>query len=160
MIYVNGDKRRRAEGQPNGTPNEVAMFNQANPSVEEQLKYFYDVWGTDRTYNHMSIGWAWAFDTPFSWTKQIVSHFGGTRQGMAISWPKVIADKGGIRHQFHHVIDIVPTILEATRIPAPTMADGIAQKTIEGVSMLSTFDKTNASAPSTHHTQYFEMMGD
>ena len=91
------------------------MFNGANPPVELQLKYFYDVWGTDKTYNHMAVGWAWAFDTPFSWTKQIVSHFGGTRQGMAISWPKVIKDKGGIRNQFHHVIDVVPTILEAAR---------------------------------------------
>jgi arylsulfatase A-like enzyme len=95
------DNGTSAEGQPNGTPNEVAMFNQVNPSVEDQLKYFYDVWGTDRTYNHMSIGWAWAFGTPFSWTKQIASHFGGTRQGMAISWPNVIKDKGGLRPSRH-----------------------------------------------------------
>ena len=160
IIYINGDNGTSAEGQPNGTPNEVAMFNQANPSVDEQLKYFYDVWGTDRTYGHMSIGWAWAFDTPFSWTKQIVSHFGGTRQGMAISWPKVITDKGGIRNQFHHVIDIVPTILEAANIRQPTMVDGIRQSPIEGVSMMYTFDKKNANAPSTHKTQYFEMMAD
>ncbi len=78
---------------------------------------FYDVWGTDRTYNHMAVPWAWAFDTPFRWTKQIPSFFGGTRQGMAISWPKTIKDTGGIRHQFHHVIDIVPTILEVTGSP-------------------------------------------
>jgi arylsulfatase A-like enzyme len=160
IIYINGDNGTSAEGQPNGTPNEVAMFNQANPSVEEQLKYFYDVWGTDRTYNHMSIGWAWAFDTPFSWTKQIVSHFGGTRQGMAISWPKVIADKGGIRHQFHHVIDVVPTILEAAHIKQPTMVDGIKQSPIEGVSLVYTFDKKNANASTTHKTQYFEMFAD
>ena len=160
IIYINGDNGTSAEGQPNGTPNEVAMFNQANPSVEEQLKYFYDVWGTDRTYGHMSIGWAWAFDTPFSWTKQIVSHFGGTRQGMAISWPKVITDKGGIRNQFHHVIDVVPTILEAANIKQPTMVDGIKQSPIEGVSMMYTFDKKNANAPSTHKIQYFEMMAD
>src|SRR5262245_36524199 len=119
IIYINGDNGTSAEGTLNGTPNEVAMFNSANPSVEDQLKYFYDVWGTDQTYNHMAVGWAWAFDTPFSWTKQIVSHFGGTRQGMAISWPKVIKDKGGIRHQFHHVIDIVPTILEAAGVRQP-----------------------------------------
>jgi arylsulfatase A-like enzyme len=160
IIYINGDNGTSAEGQPNGTPNEVAMFNQANPSVEEQLKYFYDVWGTDRTYNHMSIGWAWAFDTPFSWTKQIVSHFGGTRQGMAISGPKVIADKGGIRHQFHHVIDVVPTILEAAHIKQPTMVDGIKQSPIEGVSLVYTFDKKNANASTTHKTQYFEMFAD
>jgi arylsulfatase len=108
----------------------------------------------------MAVPWSWAFDTPFSWTKQIVSHFGGTRQGMAISWPKVINDKGGIRNQFHHVIDIVPTILEVTGIPAPVMVNGIAQKPIEGVSMTYTFDKANANTPSTHHTQYFEMMAD
>jgi arylsulfatase A-like enzyme len=160
IIYINGDNGTSAEGQPNGTPNEVAMFNQANPSVEEQLKYFYHVWGTDRTYNHMSIGWAWAFDTPFSWTKQIVSHFGGTRQGMAISWPKVITDKGGVRSQFHHVIDIVPTILEAAHIKQPTMVDGIKQSPIEGVSMVYTFEAKNATAPSTHKTQYFEMFAD
>ena len=160
IIYINGDNGTSAEGQPNGTPNEVAMFNQANPSVEEQLKYFYDVWGTDRTYNHMSIGWAWAFDTPFSWTKQIVSHFGGIKQPLAISWPKVIKDKGGVRNQFHHVIDIVPTILEAAHIKEPKVVDGIKQSPIEGVSMMYSFDKKNAAAPSMHTTQYFEMFGD
>jgi arylsulfatase A-like enzyme len=160
IIYIEGDNGTSAEGQPNGTPNEVAMFNQANPSVEEQLKYFYDVWGTDRTYNHMSIGWAWAFDTPFSWTKQIASHFGGTRQGMAISWPAVIKDKGGIRTQFHHVIDVVPTILEAAHIQQPKVVDGIPQSPIEGVSMAYTFDAKNANAASTHTTQYFEMFAD
>jgi arylsulfatase len=160
IIYIEGDNGTSAEGQPNGTPNEVAMFNQVNPSVEDQLKYFYDVWGTDRTYNHMAVGWAWAFDTPFSWTKQIASHFGGTRQGMAVAWPKVIKDKGGIRNQFHHVIDIVPTILEAAGIKQPTVVDGIKQSPIEGVSMMYTFDAKNANAPSTHKTQYFEMFGD
>jgi arylsulfatase len=160
IIYIEGDNGTSAEGTLNGTPNEVAMFNGANPSVEEQLKYFYDVWGTDRTYNHMAVPWAWAFDTPFSWTKQIASHFGGTRQGMAISWPKVITDKGGIRNQFHHVIDIVPTILEAAGIKEPEVVDGIEQSPIEGVSMMYTFDKKNENAPSTHNTQYFEMMGD
>jgi len=160
IFYIEGDNGTSAEGQPNGTPNEVAMFNGANPSVEQQLKYFYDVWGTDKTYNHMSIGWAWAFDTPFSWTKQIASHFGGTRQGMAVSWPKVITDKGGIRNQFHHVIDIVPTILEAAKIKQPTVVDGIKQSPIEGVSMMYTFDKDAANVPSTHKTQYFEMFAD
>ena len=160
IIYIEGDNGTSAEGQPNGTPNEVAMFNQVNPSVEMQLKYFYDVWGTDKTYNHMSIGWAWAFDTPFSWTKQIASHFGGTRQGMAISWPAVITDRGGIRNQFHHVIDVVPTILEAAHIRQPKVVDGIAQSPIEGVSMAYTFDAKNANAPSTHTTQYFEMFAD
>jgi arylsulfatase A-like enzyme len=160
IIYISGDNGTSSEGTLVGTPNEVAMFNSVDVPVEAQLKYFYDVWGTDKTYNHMAVGWAWAFDTPFSWTKQIVSHFGGTRQGMAISRPKVITDKGGIRYQFHHVIDIVPTILEATQVKQPKVVDGIEQSPIEGVSLMYTFDKQNANAPSTHKTQYFEMFGD
>ncbi|HEX3456578.1 MAG TPA: arylsulfatase, partial [Candidatus Baltobacteraceae bacterium] len=160
IIYINGDNGTSAEGTLIGTPNEVAMFNQVMVPVEDQLKYFYDVWGSDRTYNHMAVPWAWALDTPFSWTKQICSHFGGVRQGMAISWPARITDKGGIRNQFHHVIDIVPTILEAAGIAQPDAVDGIAQSAIEGVSMAYTFEKANAGAPSTHKTQYFEMMGD
>jgi arylsulfatase len=106
----------------------------------------------------MAVAWSWAFDTPFRWTKQVASHFGGTRQGMAISWPAGIKDAGGIRTQFHHMIDIVPTILEATGIKAPLMVDGIKQKPIEGVSMAYTFDKANATAASTHKTQYFELI--
>jgi len=160
IIYINGDNGTSAEGGHLGTPNEVASFNGVTVPVEVQLKEFYDVWGTDKTYNHMAVGWAWAFDTPFSWTKQIVSHFGGTRQGMAISWPKVIKDKGGMRHQFHHVIDVVPTILEAAEIEQPDYVDGIKQSPIEGVSMMYTFDEKNATAPSTHKTQYFEMFAD
>ncbi len=160
ILYISGDNGSSAEGTLIGTPNEVAMFNGVNVPVEDQLKYFYDVWGSDKTYNHMAVPWSWAFDTPFSWTKQIASHFGGTRQGMAISWPKVIKDTGGIRNQFHHVIDVVPTILEAAGIAQPDAMDGIKQRPIEGVSMVSTFDKANATAASTHVTQYFEMMGD
>jgi arylsulfatase A-like enzyme len=160
ILYIEGDNGTSAEGTMIGTPNEIAMFNGANPPVEAQLKYFYDVWGSDKTYNHMAVPWAWAFDTPFSWTKQIVSHFGGTRQGMAISWPKVIKDKGGIRNQFHHVIDIVPTILQATGVKQPKMVDGIKQSPIEGVSLMYTFDRKNARTKSTHRTQYFEMMSD
>ena len=159
VIYINGDNGTSSEGTLNGTPNEVAMFNTINPSVDQQLK-FYDVWGTDRTYNHMAVPWAWAFNTPFTWTKQIVSHFGGTRQGMAISWPAVIRDKGGVRHQFHHVIDVVPTILEAAKVKAPAIVDGIRQSPIEGVSMMYTFDEKAANAPSRRKTQYFEMFGD
>jgi arylsulfatase len=128
--------------------------------VEDQLKYFYDAWGSDQTYPHMAVPWTWAFDTPFSWTKQIASHFGGVRQGMAISWPAVIKDKGGIRNQFTHVIDIAPTILEATKIKAPNVVDGIKQKPIEGTSFMYAFDAKNTNAPSRHATQYFEMMGD
>ena len=160
IIYIEGDNGTSSEGTLIGTPNEVAMFNGVDVPVADQLKYFYDAWGSDKTYNHMAVGWAWAFDTPFSWTKQIVSHLGGVRQGMAISWPTTITDKGGIRNQFHHVIDIVPTILEVTGIRAPEHVDGIKQSPIEGVSMAYTFDKKNADAPSTHKTQYFEMFGD
>ena len=160
IIYINGDNGTSSEGTLLGTPNETAMFNSVDVPVEDQLKYFYDVWGTDQTYPHMAVPWAWAFDTPFPWTKQIASHLGGIRQGMAISRPKVIADKGGVRNQFHHMIDIVPTLLEATHIKQPTTVDGIKQSPIEGVSMAYTFDKANANAPSTHRTQYFEMMAD
>jgi arylsulfatase len=160
IIYISGDNGSSAEGTLIGTPNEVASLQGIQLPVEAQLKYFYDLWGSDQTYNHMAVPWTWAFDTPFSWTKQVASHFGGTRQGVAISWPKIIKDKGGIRNQFHHVIDIVPTLLEATGIKAPNVVDGIKQKPIEGVSMMYTFDKANADAPSRHHTQYFEMMGD
>jgi arylsulfatase A-like enzyme len=160
IIYISGDNGSSAEGTLVGTPNEVAMFNGVEVPVADQLKYFYDAWGSDKTYNHMAVPWTWAFDTPFSWTKQIASHFGGIRQGMAVSWPAVIKDKGGVREQFHHVIDIVPTILEATRIKPPKVVDGIPQSPIEGVSLAYTWDKANAKAPSHHHTQYFEMMGD
>ncbi len=160
IIYINGDNGTSAEGQLIGTPNEVAMFNGAQVPVADQLKYFYDAWGSDKTYNHMAVGWAWAFDTPFSWTKQIASHWGGVRQGMAVSWPGHITDLGGIRNQFHHIIDVVPTLLEATGIHQPDYVDGIKQSPIEGVSFAYTFDKANANAPSSHHTQYFEMMGD
>jgi arylsulfatase A-like enzyme len=158
IIYITGDNGTSAEGSTIGTPVDMAAIQGVNVPVPEQLK-FYDAWGSAATTPHMSVAWSWAFDTPFKWTKQIASHFGGTRQGMAIAWPKAIKDAGGIRSQFHHVIDIVPTILEATGIPAPVMVDGIAQKPIEGVSMAYTWDNASADAPSTRTTQYFEMMG-
>lgn len=158
IIYISGDNGASAEGSPNGTPSELLQFNGIELPVAEQMK-FYDAWGSDKTYNHMAVGWAWAFDTPFKWTKQIPSFLGGVRQGMAISWPARITDKGGIRTQFHHVVDIVPTILEATHIPAPETVDGIRQKPIEGVSMAYTFDKSAANAPTRHKIQYFEMLG-
>jgi len=158
IIYISGDNGASAEGSPNGTPSEVLQFNGIELPVAEQMK-FYDVWGSQYAYNHMAVPWAWAFDTPYKWTKQVPSFFGGTRQGMAISWPARIKDKGGTRWQFHHVNDVMPTILEATGIAAPVMVDGIAQKPIEGVSMVYTFDKANADAPTRHPTQYFEMLG-
>jgi arylsulfatase A-like enzyme len=158
IIYISGDNGASAEGSPNGTPSEVLQFNGVELPVADQMKW-YDLWGSDQTYPHMAVAWAWAFDTPFKWTKQIPSFFGGTKQGMAIAWPGHIKDAGGIRWQFSHVIDIVPTILQVTGIPAPTMVDGVKQKPIEGTSLAYTFPKANANAPSRHHTQYFEMMG-
>ena len=158
VIYISGDNGTSAEGSTIGTPFDLAALEAVDVPVADQLK-FYDVWGSARTTPHMAVAWSWAFDTPFKWTKQIASHFGGTRQGMVIAWPNRIKDAGGIRTQFHHLIDIVPTILDVTGIPAPKMVNGIAQKPIEGVSMAYTFDKANANAPSTHTTQYFEMLG-
>ncbi len=157
IIFISGDNGASAEGSLNGTPFEILPFNGMTPPVDLQMP-FYDAWGSDLTYPHYAVGWAWALDAPYKWTKQIPSFFGGTKQGTAISWPAKIKDKGGTRWQFHHVIDIVPTILEVTGIPAPVMVDGIGQKPIEGVSMAYTFDKANADAPSTHRTQYFEML--
>ncbi|MCG6916937.1 MAG: arylsulfatase [Deltaproteobacteria bacterium] len=159
IIYINGDNGTSAEGGPLGTPNEVAFFNGLNElPIEVQMK-FYDVWGTEQTYNHMSAGWSWAFDTPFDWFKQNASRLGGTNQNMVVSWPARIKDKGGLREQFIHVIDVVPTILEAAAIKAPEMVDGIKQAAIEGTSFVYTFDAKNAKAESRHKTQYFEMMG-
>ncbi len=158
IIFINGDNGTSAEGGPNGTPNEVAFFNGVQVPVDVQMKW-YDVWGTEQTYNHMSAGWSWAFDTPFDWFKQNASRLGGINQNMVVSWPARIKDKGALREQFVHVIDVLPTILEAAGIRAPDMVDGIKQKPIEGTSFLYTFDAKNAKAPSRHTTQYFEMMG-
>ena len=158
IIYINGDNGTSAEGGPLGTPNEVAFFNGVSVPVDVQMK-FYDVWGTEQTYNHMSAGWSWAFDTPFSWFKQNASQLGGTNQNMVVSWPARIHDKGGLREQFVHVVDVVPTILEAAGIRAPELVDGIKQAPIEGTSFAYTFDAKNAKVPTHHQTQYFEMMG-
>ena len=159
IIYISGDNGTSPEGSQLGTPNQYTAYNGVlNVPVADQLK-FYDAWGSQATYPHMAVAWAWAFDAPFKWTKQVASHFGGTRQGMAIAWPARIKDAGGIRNQFHHFIDIVPTILDVTGIKAPETVDGIRQRPIEGVSMASTFDKANATAPSARTTQYFEMIG-
>jgi len=158
IIYIDGDNGTSPEGTLSGTPNQWTAYNGIlDFPIADQMK-FYDAWGSAATYPHMAVAWSWAFDTPFKYTKQIASHFGGTRQGLAISWPGHIDDPGGIRPQFHHIIDIVPTILEATGIKAPEYVDGIKQKPIEGVSMMYTFKKANAAAPTTHRTQYFEMI--
>jgi arylsulfatase A-like enzyme len=156
VIYISGDNGASPEGTLTGTFNEIAPFNGVNLSAAEQMR-FYDAWGSDKTYPHMAVGWSWAFDTPFKWTKEVASHFGGTRQGMAMAWPNRIKDKGGIRWQFHHVIDIAPTILEACGIEQPIEVNGAPQKPIEGVSMVYSWDKANANAPTRHTTQYFEM---
>ena len=159
VIYINGDNGTSAEGGPLGTPNEVAFFNGLNKLPAEVQMKWYDAWGTEQTYNHMSAGWSWAFNAPFSWFKQNASALGGTNQNMVVSWPARIKDKGGLREQFVHVIDVVPTILEAAGIKAPDTVDGIKQKPIEGTSFAYTFDVKNAKMASRHKTQYFEMMG-
>jgi len=159
IIYIDGDNGTSPEGSLSGTYNQMTAYNGVMDVPMPLQLLHYDDWGSDKTYAHMAVGWAWAFDTPFKWTKQVASHFGGTRQGLAISWPGHIKDVGGIRTQFHHVIDIVPTILEAAGIQAPDTVNGIKQKPIEGVSMVYTFDQANANAPSKRDTQYFEMVG-
>jgi arylsulfatase A-like enzyme len=159
IIYIDGDNGTSAEGTTEGTYNQMTAYNGILKIPEPLQLLHYNDWGSEKTYPHMSVGWAWAFDTPFKWTKQVASHFGGTRQGLAISWPGHIKDVGGIRSQFHHMIDIVPTILEATAIRAPDTVNGIKQKPIEGVSMAYTFDQANANVPSKRETQYFEMLG-
>jgi arylsulfatase A-like enzyme len=159
IIFIMGDNGCSGEGTLQGTTNELAV--NAN-GVTENMPYLLsmiDKLGGPETYNHMPAAWAWAFDAPFQWTKQVASHFGGTRNGLVISWPKRITDVGGIRTQFHHVIDIVPTIYEAVGIKAPDELNGVKQVPIEGVSMAYTFDKANANAASTRKTQYFEMLG-
>ena len=158
VIYISGDNGQSPEGTLDGTSNEVAALNGLTIPVAEQMKD-YDAWGSDKTYPHFAVGWAWALDTPFQWTKQVASHFGGTRQGMAMAWPGHITDAGGIRNQFSHVIDIAPTILEACGIAPPATFEGIPQRPIEGVSMAYSWDKANADAPTRHGTQYFEMLG-
>jgi Sulfatase len=154
VIYIEGDNGASAEGTLQGITNEVAQLNPEPESLPFLLSMM-DVLGSDRTYNHYPVGWAHAMDTPFQWTKQVASHFGGTRNGMAISWPNRIKAQGEIRSQFHHVIDIVPTILEAVGVQAPFMLDGVEQKPLQGVSMVYTFD--DANAPPRHTTQYFEI---
>src|SRR5215813_5937212 len=159
IIYISGDNGTSPEGTTEGTFNQYTAYNSVlNIPIAAQMRA-YDAWGSEMTYPHMAVAWSWAFDTPFKWTKQVASHFGGTRQGMAIAWPARVKDRGGIRTQFHHMIDIVPTLLEATGISAPVMVNGVAQKPIEGVSMAYTFDKANVDSPSTRTSQYFEMWG-
>lgn len=157
IVFISGDNGTSAEGTLTGTFNDLIGYNGVTEVPITANMAHYEDWGLPGTAPHMAVPWAWAFDTPFQWTKQIASHFGGTRQGMAISWPAIIKDKGGIRTQFSHVIDVVPTILEATKIQAPKEVNGIEQAPIEGVSLMYTFDQANAKVPTKHKTQYFEM---
>ena len=154
VIYIQGDNGASGEGGMSGLLNEMSVFNAIPEDFKEVMRRM-DELGGPKTFNHYPVGWAHAMDTPFQWTKQIASHFGGTRNGMVISWPARIKDKGGIRPQFSHVIDIMPTILEAVGVTAPSSINGVPQKPIEGMSMAYTFD--DAKAPSRHRTQYFEM---
>jgi arylsulfatase A-like enzyme len=156
VIYIQGDNGASAEGTPQGLFNEMAVFNNIPEDFSQILKRM-DELGGPTAFNHYPVGWAHALDTPFQWTKQIASHFGGTRNGLVISWPARIKDKGGIRTQFHHVIDIAPTILEACGVQSPAVLNGVPQKPIEGVSMIYSFD--DAKAVSKRRTQYFEMLG-
>jgi arylsulfatase A-like enzyme len=156
IFYILGDNGTSAEGGMDGVFSEMTYFNGVQESVQEMLKH-YDEWGGPSTYPHMAAGWAVAGDTPFTWTKQIPSNYGGTRNGMIVSWPKHIAAASEVRTQWHHVIDIAPTILEAAKLPEPTSVNGTVQEPIEGVSMLDTFE--NPRAESRHKTQYFEIMG-
>ena len=158
ILYIAGDNGTSAEGVANGLYNEMTYFN-AEPrgsDVDVMLEY-YDEWGGPETYPHMAAGWAVAFDSPFAWTKQVASDFGGTRQGLAIHWPNGIKAKGELRTQWHHVIDVVPTILEAAALPHPKVVDGVPQRPIEGVSMVYSFN--DADAADRHTIQYFEMFG-
>lgn len=156
VYYIIGDNGASAEGTPNGCFNEMAVLNgMGTIETPEFLLSKIDKFGGPEASNHYAVGWAHAMDTPYQWTKQVASHFGGTRNGTIVHWPKGIKAKGEIRSQFSHVIDVAPTILEAAGIPAPTIVNSVQQAPLEGVSMLYAFDDDNAAER--HETQYFEM---
>jgi arylsulfatase A-like enzyme len=158
VYYIIGDNGASAEGTLNGTFNEMLNFNGlAGIETPEFLTARIDKLGGPESYNHCAVGWAHAMNTPYQWTKQVASHWGGTRNGVIVHWPKGIQAKGEIRSQFHHVIDVAPTILEAAGLPEPISVNGVQQKPIEGVSMLYSFNDANAAER--HETQYFEMFG-
>jgi arylsulfatase len=159
LIYViTGDNGASAEGTLQGAFNEMANFNgMAALETSEFLLSKLDDFGSPDSYNHYAVGWAWAMNAPYQWTKQVASHWGGTRNGTIVRYPKTIQEKGGIRHQFSHVIDVAPTVLEIAGIPEPTMVNGVLQSPYEGTSMVYSFN--DANAPEKHDLQYFEMFG-
>ena len=156
FIFIAGDNGASAEGGPEGTYNEMMALNGIVGNASQMMDHI-DDWGSPSTFPHYAIGWALAGNTPFQWTKQVASHFGGTRNAMVISWPDRIKGHGEIRSQFHHVIDIAPTVMEACGLPEPKIVNGTPQTPFDGVSMVYTFD--DAKAPDRHTTQYFEMFG-
>ena len=158
VFYIIGDNGASAEGQLNGTFNELLTFNgMAALETPEFLAAKIDALGGPEAYNHYAVGWAHAMDTPYQWTKQVASHWGGTRNGLVLHWPSGVRAAGEIRDQFHHLIDIAPTVLDVAGLPEPTFVHGVMQKPIEGVSMTYSFD--DPAAPGRRETQYFEMMG-
>jgi arylsulfatase len=156
FIYIVGDNGASAEGGPEGAYNEMMALNGIISTAAINMPHL-DNWGDPTTFPHYAIGWAWAGDTPFQWTKQIASHYGGTTNGVVIHWPARIKAHGEVRSQFTHVTDIAPTVLEAASLPFPKSVDGTVQRPFDGTSMIYTFD--NANAKETHTTQYFEMFG-
>jgi arylsulfatase len=156
FIYIFGDNGSSAEGGLNGTFNEIIVLNALPDPVEEQLEHL-DEFGGPMAYGHMHAAWAHATNTPFQWTKQVASHYGGTRNPMVVHWPQGITAEGEIRSQWHHVTDIAPTVMEAADLPFPTSVNGATQKPFEGVSLLYSFD--DPQAEDRHTTQYFEMFG-
>jgi len=156
LFYIAGDNGSSAEGGPEGTYNEMMALNGIVGKADQMMAHV-DTWGSPSTFPHFAIGWAWAANSPFQWTKQVASHFGGTRNGMVMHWPKGIKAQGEIRSQFHHVIDVAPTALEAAKIPHPKVVNGVKQRPMDGVSMLYSADAPNAVGQ--RNTQYFEMFG-
>jgi arylsulfatase len=156
FFYIAGDNGASAEGGPEGSYNEMMALNGVIGKAEQMMPHI-DAWGGPTTFPHFAIGWAWACNTPFQWTKQVASHFGGTRNGMVMHWPEGIKSTGQIRSQFHHVVDVAPTVLEAAKIPQPSTVNGIPQRPMDGVSML--YSAEAPKAPDRRTTQYFEMFG-
>jgi len=156
IYYVIGDNGASAEGDVHGCFNELAHLNGVNDlETTEFLASRIDDFGTPSAYNHYAVGWALAMDTPYQWTKQVASHWGGTRNGTIVHWPRGMRARGEVRHQFHHVIDVAPTVLEAAGLPEPKEVFGVLQRPMEGVSMRYAFD--DAAAAERRETQYFEM---